>query len=96
MRNFVVEAELKEPIYIEEKLAQIRASGRLEYRSEVLPTWCPGCGYFSIAEGLTNAFTALRVPSKDAVVVSGIGCASRFPFFMHTYGFHTLHGRALP
>jgi 2-oxoglutarate ferredoxin oxidoreductase subunit beta len=96
MRKFVVEAELKEPIYIEEKLAQIRASGRLEYRSEVLPTWCPGCGYFSIAEGLTSALTVLRIPSKDVVVVSGIGCASRFPFFMHSYGFHTLHGRALP
>jgi 2-oxoglutarate ferredoxin oxidoreductase subunit beta len=96
MRNLVVEAELKEPIYIEEKLAQMRASGRLEYRSKVLPTWCPGCGYFSMAEGLTSALTALRIPSKDAVVVSGIGCASRFPFFMHTYGFHTLHGRALP
>ena len=96
MRSVVVEAELKEPIYIEEKLAQMRASGRLEYRSTVLPTWCPGCGYFSVSEGLTSALTALRVPSKDAVVVSGIGCASRFPFFMHTYGFHTLHGRALP
>ena len=91
-----MEAELKEPIYIEEKLAEMRASGRLSYRSEVLPTWCPGCGYFSVAEGLTSALTALRIPNKDAVVVSGIGCASRFPFFMNTYGFHTLHGRALP
>jgi 2-oxoglutarate ferredoxin oxidoreductase subunit beta len=96
MRRSVVEAELKEPIYIEEKLAQMRASGRLDYRSKVLPTWCPGCGYFSIAEGLTSALTALRIPREDAVVVSGIGCASRFPFFMDTYGFHTLHGRALP
>ncbi len=91
-----MEAELKEPVYIEEKLAEMRASGRLAYRSEVLPTWCPGCGYFSIAEGLTSALTALRIPNKDAVVVSGIGCASRFPFFMNAYGFHTLHGRALP
>jgi 2-oxoglutarate ferredoxin oxidoreductase subunit beta len=96
MRRTAVEAELKEPVYIEEKLAEMRASGRLGYRSEVLPTWCPGCGYFSIAEGLTGALTALRIPNKDAVVVSGIGCASRFPFFMNTYGFHTLHGRALP
>jgi 2-oxoglutarate ferredoxin oxidoreductase subunit beta len=96
MRKFAVEAELKEPVYIEEKLAEMRASGRLSYRSEVLPTWCPGCGYFSIAEGLTSALTALRIPNKDAVVVSGIGCASRFPFFMNAYGFHTLHGRALP
>ncbi len=91
-----MEAELKEPVYLEDKLAERRASGRLEYRSQVLPTWCPGCGYFSIAEGVTAALTELKVPKKNCVVVSGIGCASRFPFFMDTYGFHTLHGRALP
>ncbi len=91
-----MEAELKEPIHIERKLEEIRASGRLEYRSKILPTWCPGCGYFSITEGLAGALTALRIEKKDVVVVSGIGCASRFPFFVNTYGFHTLHGRALP
>ena len=91
-----MQAELKEPVYLEDKLKEVRSSGRLDYRSEVLPTWCPGCGYFSIAEGIAEALTALKIPQKDAVVVSGIGCASRFPFFMETYGFHTLHGRALP
>ncbi len=91
-----MEVQLSEPVYLENKLEQMRASGRLDYRSKVLPTWCPGCGYFSIAEGVTEALTELRVPQKDCVVVSGIGCASRFPFFMDTYGIHTLHGRALP
>ncbi|OGT36385.1 MAG: hypothetical protein A2W28_04995 [Gammaproteobacteria bacterium RBG_16_51_14] len=71
-------------------------SGRLDYRSRVLPTWCPGCGYFSIAEGLTSAFTGLGLANENVVIVSGIGCASRFPFFVEAYGFHTLHGRALP
>jgi len=84
------------PVYLEEKLEEIRADGHQDYRSRALPTWCPGCGYFSMAEGLTFALNRLEINFKDAVVVSGIGCASRFPFFVSTYGFHTLHGRTLP
>lgn len=85
-----------EPVYIEDKLKEVKGSGRLDYRSKSLPTWCPGCGYFSIAESVTKAFTSLKMVPKDTVVVSGIGCASRFPFFVNSYGFHTVHGRALP
>ena len=84
------------PVYIEDTLEQIRGDGHLGYRSALLPTWCPGCGYFSVSEGVTKALNDLSIPGKDVVVVSGIGCASRFPFFMETYGFHTLHGRTLP
>ncbi len=84
------------PVYLEDKLEQIRDSGRLEYRSKSLPTWCPGCGYYSVTEGLSFALNALGLDRNNVVVVSGIGCASRFPFFSQTYGFHTLHGRALP
>jgi 2-oxoglutarate ferredoxin oxidoreductase subunit beta len=84
------------PVYLEDKLKQVQGDGHLRYRSSSLPTWCPGCGYFSVAEGVTVALNRLGVPLKDAVIVSGIGCASRFPFFMDTYGFHTLHGRTLP
>lgn len=85
-----------EPVYLEEKLEEIRADGHQGYRSKSLPTWCPGCGYYSMAEGLTFALRRLEIAYKDVVVVSGIGCASRFPFFFKTYGFHTLHGRVLP
>jgi 2-oxoglutarate ferredoxin oxidoreductase subunit beta len=88
--------ELLKPVYLEDKLNEVRGDGHLHYRSSSLPTWCPGCGYFSVAEGVAIALNRLKVPMKDAVVVSGIGCASRFPFFMETYGFHTLHGRTLP
>lgn len=84
------------PVYLEEKLEEIRAEGHLGYRSKALPTWCPGCGYFSMAEGLTTALKQLNIDMKDVAVVSGIGCSSRFPFFVNTYGFHTLHGRVLP
>ncbi len=88
--------DMRNPVYVEEKLAEIEASGRLDYRSDSLPTWCPGCGYYAMTEGLTSALNRLGIAQKDVVVVSGIGCASRFPFFMRTYGFHTLHGRVLP
>ncbi len=89
-------ADLQNPVYLEEKLDEIKQSGRLDYRSKSLPTWCPGCGYFSMTEGVTDALNVLDLDRKDVVVVSGIGCASRFPFFMDTYGIHTLHGRTLP
>ena len=87
---------IKAPVYLEEKLQQVNQSGRLEYRSKALPTWCPGCGYFAIVEAMAAAFNNLSIDTKDTVVVSGIGCASRFPFFVNSYGFHTLHGRVLP
>lgn len=85
--------DLRKPVYLEEKLKEVRESGRLGYRSKSLPTWCPGCGYFSIVEGVTAALNRLGIHQKDVTVVSGIGCASRFPFFLDAYGFHTLHGR---
>lgn len=84
------------PVYLEDKLEEIRDSGRLRYRSKSMPTWCPGCGYYSMTEGVTWALNETGVRNEDVVIVSGIGCASRFPFFMKTYGFHTLHGRTLP
>jgi 2-oxoglutarate ferredoxin oxidoreductase subunit beta len=88
--------QITKPVYIEEKLEEINSSGRLSYRSKSLPTLCPGCGYYAIVEAMTTAFNNLATATKDTVVVSGIGCASRFPFFINTYGFHTLHGRLLP
>ena len=88
--------DLRKPVYLEEKLKEIQESGRLGYRSHSLPTWCPGCGYFAITEGVASALNQLHIAPKDTVIVSGIGCASRFPFFMNAYGFHTLHGRTLP
>jgi 2-oxoglutarate ferredoxin oxidoreductase subunit beta len=89
-------SEPLKPVYLEDKLAEVRSDGHQSYRSGSLPTWCPGCGYFSVAEGVTHALNRLGTPVEDTVIVSGIGCASRFPFFMDSYGFHTLHGRVLP
>ena len=79
-----------------EQVKQIEESRIFDVRSEELPTWCPGCGYFGIHQGLNNAIQQLSIPHHEVVTVSGIGCAGRYPFFTNTYGLHTVHGRALP
>lgn len=56
--------------------------------------WCPGCGDYAILNGVQQAFAGFGVPKEQFAVVSGIGCSSRFPYYMDTYGFHTIHGRA--
>src|SRR5207237_8655456 len=56
--------------------------------------WCPGCGDYSILAQMKKALAPLGVPREQMVFVSGIGCSSRFPYYMNTYGFHSIHGRA--
>jgi 2-oxoglutarate/2-oxoacid ferredoxin oxidoreductase subunit beta len=56
--------------------------------------WCPGCGDYSILAQMKKALATLGVPREKMVFISGIGCSSRFPYYMNTYGFHTIHGRA--
>lgn len=56
--------------------------------------WCPGCGDYAILASVQKTMAELGNPKENQVVVSGIGCSSRFPVYMDTYGFHTLHGRA--
>jgi 2-oxoglutarate/2-oxoacid ferredoxin oxidoreductase subunit beta len=67
-----------------------------EYKSSVKPTWCPGCGDFGVLNAVYNSLRAEGYNPKDVVIVSGIGCSSRLPFFSSTYGFHTVHGRTMP
>jgi len=56
--------------------------------------WCPGCGDYSILANVQKVMPELNIPKEDIVFVSGIGCSSRFPYYMNTYGMHTIHGRA--
>jgi 2-oxoglutarate ferredoxin oxidoreductase subunit beta len=56
--------------------------------------WCPGCGDYSILAAVRSVLPTLGLPREKFVFVSGIGCSSRFPYYMNTYGFHTIHGRA--
>lgn len=67
-----------------------------DYKSSTKPTWCPGCGDFAVLGALTSVFAERQMDPDNTAVVSGIGCSSRFPFFTSTYGFHSIHGRALP
>ncbi|MCH7925253.1 MAG: 2-oxoacid:ferredoxin oxidoreductase subunit beta, partial [Planctomycetes bacterium] len=67
-----------------------------DYASDQDVRWCPGCGDYSILAQMKKVLAALGVPREKIVFVSGIGCSSRFPYYMNTYGFHTIHGRALP
>jgi 2-oxoglutarate/2-oxoacid ferredoxin oxidoreductase subunit beta len=78
------------------RVQEVEESAIFSVRSGALPTWCPGCGYFGIHQGLNACIHRLGLPLHKVVVVSGIGCAGRYPFFSGTYGLHTVHGRTLP
>ena len=67
-----------------------------DYKSDVPPIWCAGCGDYGVLASLTMAFSQNNVKPSDTVLVSGIGCSSRLPYFVTTFGMHTIHGRALP
>ncbi len=67
-----------------------------DYRSEVKPTWCPGCGDFGVLSALQRTLAERNLDPKDIVIVSGIGCSGRLPEFVNAYGLHVVHGRALP
>jgi 2-oxoglutarate ferredoxin oxidoreductase subunit beta len=66
-----------------------------EFSSGVLPIWCPGCGDFGVLAALERGLAKHGRPPYEVVLVSGIGCSSRLPGYMSTYGFHGVHGRAL-
>ena len=67
---------------------------RKDFVSDQDVRWCPGCGDYSILANVQRVMPELGVPRENVVFVSGIGCSSRFPYYMNTYGFHTIHGRA--
>src|SRR5262249_39641037 len=66
-----------------------------DFKGKVNPDWCPGCGDFGVLSSLEKALVELQIQPHDVVTISGIGCSSNLPGFIHTYGMHTLHGRAL-
>lgn len=67
---------------------------RKDFASGIDVKWCPGCGDYAILAAIQNTMPKIGVPKEKIVFVSGIGCSSRFPHYMSTYGFHTIHGRA--
>ncbi len=67
-----------------------------DFNTPYSPTWCPGCGNFSIWNGLKKALSELGLDPKDVVIVYGIGCSGNMNNFVNTYAFHAIHGRTLP
>jgi len=65
-----------------------------DFKSGAEVRWCPGCGDIPILKAVQTAFAKINIPKEDFAIISGIGCSSRFPYYMDTYGFHTIHGRA--
>jgi 2-oxoglutarate ferredoxin oxidoreductase subunit beta len=66
-----------------------------DYKSDVKPVWCPGCGDHSVLVAIQRAFAELALAPKDVALISGIGCSSRMPAYTNCYGFHGVHGRSL-
>ena len=67
-----------------------------DYKSELKPIWCPGCGDFGVVQAIYRALAAVARPPHEIAFVSGIGCSSRIPGYTTAYGFNSVHGRALP
>ena len=65
-----------------------------DFSSDQDVKWCPGCGDYSILKQVQSVLPDTEVNKEDIVFVSGIGCSSRFPYYMNTYGIHSIHGRA--
>ena len=67
-----------------------------DYRNDIRPNWCPGCGHYGVQAAITDAVAQLDISPDNLAVISGIGCSSRIGGYFYAYGAHTTHGRALP
>jgi len=67
---------------------------RADYASDQDVRWCPGCGDYAVLATVQRLMPEIDIPREDVVFISGIGCSSRFPYYMNTYGMHSIHGRA--
>ncbi len=67
---------------------------RKDFQTDQEVRWCPGCGDYTILASVQNFMAGLDIPKENIVFVSGIGCAARFPYYVDTYGMHSIHGRA--
>lgn len=75
-------------------MTQVKELTKADFVSEGDVKWCPGCGDYAILSSIQTVLPTLGIPKENFCFISGIGCSSRFPYYMDTYGFHTIHGRA--
>jgi 2-oxoglutarate ferredoxin oxidoreductase subunit beta len=76
------------------EVTQVNQASPKDYKSDQEVRWCPGCGDHAVLSAVQKALAELGTPKEKIAFVSGIGCSSRFPYYMNTYGFHGIHGRA--
>ncbi len=74
--------------------AQVAVTTKSDWTSDQEVRWCPGCGDYGILLAVQTLMPELGVNPENTVFISGIGCSSRFPYYMNTYGMHSIHGRA--
>ncbi|MCP4223171.1 MAG: 2-oxoacid:ferredoxin oxidoreductase subunit beta [Actinomycetia bacterium] len=75
-------------------MTEVRVTSRADWASDQEVRWCPGCGDYSILTAMQLMMPELSLDRENTVFISGIGCAARFPYYMNTYGMHSIHGRA--
>src|SRR5215472_1817846 len=73
--------------------ATVRSAAK-DFKSDQEVRWCPGCGDYAILAAFQSFLPSLDVPRENVVVISGIGCSSRLPYYVNSYGLHSIHGRA--
>jgi 2-oxoglutarate ferredoxin oxidoreductase subunit beta len=83
------------PVSNSNLISDLQVLTRKDFVSDQEVRWCPGCGDYSILAQMQKMLPELHVPRENIVFISGIGCSSRFPYYVETYGFHSIHGRAL-
>src|SRR5512139_2059515 len=71
-----------------------QAQSAKDYKSDQEVRWCPGCGDYVVLNAMQAFLPTLGLKPENIVFISGIGCSSRFPYYMNTYGMHSIHGRA--
>lgn len=76
--------------------AQVEVRKAADYKTELKPIWCPGCGDFGALSAFYTAFSEVGLDPKQVAIISGIGCSGRFGYFIQSNGFHVVHGRVLP
>ncbi len=67
-----------------------------DFRNDIRPNWCPGCGDFSVQASIQRALASMGKEPHEVAIISGIGCSGRISGYVNSYGFHGVHGRALP
>ena len=72
----------------------IEPLSKKDYTSDQEVRWCPGCGDYSVLATFQSMIATLGIKRENSVIVSGIGCSSRFPYYVDSYGMHSIHGRA--